>query len=589
MANKIQFVITAVDRATSTVRKVKGSLASTIAPVTALGKSLGSLSRETGLSRLTGGLLSAARAAGSLASKVALIATPLGLLGGIGSIAGLAALVTGWGKAGQELDRTSTIIGVSTSELQQYRGVARLAGLSTDSMDASLEQLGDTMQGAVNGRAPQALALMSAWRIGLHKTADGAVDTSRALLDVSKAIQSNMRAGGTVQSARQIAQSFGVESLLPLLLKGPDAIQGLVREFDNLHASMDGQSIRQADEYAQNIAKLEISVESLKNSLGNALIPVLQPAIQLMTEWLAVPENKQKVIDGVAGAVRWLSDEVKSFDWDKAKKGANDFFDLVSRSYELLMRVSRATSRVGEGFERFGNALRGNGLSTSAELAAGVNGNTTTAVKFFESRGWTHAQALGISSNLQAESQVDPTASGDNGTAYGIAQWHKDRQDAFQKWAGNWIGNSTLEQQLGFVDYELRNGSEQQAGAALSKAQSPADAANVVSRLYERPKDADGEAANRADLATRLEGIYGPTGAGGKTVAANQPSAGATASANQLSADATSASLGPGESVVKVDIHLQGAPRGTRTSVSSSKNVDANVRTGQTMQTGAAL
>jgi len=599
MANKIQFVITAVDRATSTVRKVKGSIAGTIAPVTNLGKSLGALSRETGLSRLTGGLLSAARAAGSLAGKVAMIATPLGLLGGLGSIAGLAALITGWGRAGQELDRTSSIIGIGTTQLQQYRGVARLAGLSTDSMDASLEQLGDTMQGAVNGRAPQALALMSAWRIGLHKTADGAVDTSRALLDVSKAIQSNMRAGGTIQSARQIAQAFGVESLLPLLIKGPAAIQELVREFDQLHATMDGQSIRQADEYAQNISKLEISVESLRNSLGNALIPVLQPAIELMTEWLAVPENKQKIVDGLAGAVRWLSEEVKSFDWDKAKKGASEFFDLVSRSYELLVRVSNAASRVGEGAERFGNALRGNGLSTNAELAAGVNGNTTTAVKFFESRGWSHAQALGIAANLQTESKVDPTAVGDNGQAYGIAQWHKDRQGAFQKWAGNWIGNSTLEQQLGFVDYELRNGGpqERQAGAALSNTTTAAQAADVVSRLYERPKDAEGQAAARAQFATQLSGIYGPSGAvqtmpdspgrTGNPQASLGPGE-AIVPANQPSSGATQASLSPGESVVKVDISLKGAPHGTRTSVTSSRNVSANVRTGTTMDLGAA-
>ncbi|MBR8234600.1 hypothetical protein K6W26_23160 [Burkholderia sp. AU42008] len=575
MANKIQFVITAVDRATSTVRKVKGSIASTISPVTDLAKSLASLSRETGLSRLTRGLLGAARAAGSLASKLVMRATPLGLLGGLGSVAGLAAIITSWGRAGQELDRTSALLGVNTDELQQYRGVARLAGLSTENMDASLQQLGDTMQGAVNGRAPEALALMSAWRIGLHKTADGAIDTSRALLDVSKAIQSNMRAGGTIQSARQIAQAFGVESLLPLLMKGPAAIQDLVREFDRLHASMDGQAIRQADEYAQNISKLEISVESLRNSLGNALIPVLQPAIQLMTEWLAVPENKEKLIQGVAGAVRWLSEEVKSFDWDKAKKGANEFFDLISRSYELLQKVSRTTSRVGDGFERFGNALRGNGLSTNAEVAAGVNGNTTAAVQFFESRGWSHAQALGIAANLQAESKVDPTAEGDNGQAYGIAQWHKDRQQAFRKWAGNWIGNSTLEQQLGFVDYELRQGGEKQAGAALARAGTPEEAASVVSRLYERPQAADAEAARRAQLASSLSGLYGPSSA---TV---EP-------ANQPATDNTQASLSQGESIVKVDIHLKGAPRGTRTSVSSSRNVDTNVRTGSTMDLGAA-
>ncbi|TAM50231.1 MAG: hypothetical protein EPN57_20640 [Paraburkholderia sp.] len=557
------------------MRKVKGSIASTVAPVTDLAKSLGSLSRETGLSRLTRGLMGAARAAGSLASKLFLKATPLGLLGGLGTVAGLGAIITGWGRAGQELDRTSSLLGVNTNELQQYRGAARLAGLTTESMDASLAQLGDTMQGAVNGRAPEALALMSAWRIGLHKTADGAVDTSRALLDVSKAIQSNMRAGGTVQSARQIAQAFGVESLLPLLMKGPAAIQELVREFDNLHAAMDGQAIRQADEYAQNISKLEISVESLRNSLGNALIPVLQPAIQLMTEWLAVPENKQKLIDGVAGAVHWLSDEVKSFDWEKAKKGVSEFFDLISRAYELLQKVGRTTSSIGDGFERMGNALRGNGPSTNAELAAGVNGNTTSAVQFFESRGWSHAQALGIAANLQMESKVDPAAEGDNGQAYGIAQWHKDRQEAFRKWAGNWIGNSTLEQQLGFVDYELKQGGEKQAGAALANASTPEQAASVVSRLYERPQAADAEAASRAQLASRLSGLYGQSGA--PVAPANQPYQGDT-----------QASLSQGESIVKVDIHLKGAPHGTRTSVSSSRNVDTNVRTGSTMDLGAA-
>ncbi|CAG9194293.1 Putative membrane protein, phage K related protein [Paraburkholderia caribensis] len=577
MANKIQFVITAVDRATSTVRKVKGSIASTFAPVTALGKSLASLSRETGLSRLVRGLTSATRAAGGLLAKITMIATPLGLLGGLGSIAGLASIVTSWGRAGQEIDRTSTLLGINTQQLQQYRGVARLAGLSTDSMDASLQALGDTMQGAVNGRAPETLALMSAWQIGLHRTADGAVDVSRAMLDVSRAIRSNLSAGGNIQSARQIAQAFGVESLLPLLIKGPSAIQDLVRQFDNLHATMDPSAIRQAEEYAQNIAKLELSVVSLKDALGNALIPVLQPAIELMSQWLAVPENKQKLIDGVAGAVRFLSDEIKSFDWEKAKRGASDFFDLVSRSYEILMHVAHLGSRVGTGFERFGNALRGNGLSTNDELAAGVNGNTTTAIEYFQSRGWSRSQAIGIVANLQRESQVDPTAVGDNGQAYGIAQWHKDRQAAFQKWAGNWIGNSTLEQQLGFVDYELRNGGVQEraAGSALANASTPEQAADIVSRLYERPGAADSEAAARSQFAGQLSGLYG----GGPTVAA----------ANQPGADSTQASLGPGEQVVKVDINLQGAPRGTRTSVSSSRNVDTNVRTGKTMDLGAAL
>lgn len=572
MANKLQFVISAVDRATSVVQKVKGQFASAVAPINDVGKAFGNLGRETGIDRLTKGLWSATRAAGSLAGKVAMIATPLGLLGGLGSLAGLASIVTGWGRAGQELQRTSTLLGINTGQLQEYRGVAKLAGLSTDSMDASLESLGDTMEGAVNGRAPQALALMSAWRIGLHKTADGAVDTSRALMDVSRAIQSNLRAGGTVQSARQIAQAFGVDSLLPLLMRGPGYISDMVEQYRRLNAEMSPEQIAQGQQYAENVSKLEIAVDGLKNSIGNALIPVLEPAIKDMTEWLAIPENKKALIDGVSEAVHFLANAIKSFDWQEAKREAGEFFSVLEKTYELLTRVEHGGTRIQNGAEMFGNFLRGYGRQTNAQVAAGPEGsaNTQHAIDFFKSRGWSEAQAVGLAANFVRESGSDETAIGDNGKAQGIAQWHADRQANFAKWSGNGIENSTLDQQLGFVDQELRRGTERGAGDALAGAQTPEQAAAIVSRLYERPANADAEASLRAASATRIAGLYG-----GYDTTPTLPGDGAAAGTAGASGH------------VQVDINLNGAPRGTSTAVRSRGNVSPNVKTGQAMDLGA--
>ena len=118
--------------------------------------------------------------------------------------------------------------------------------------------------------------------------------------------------------------------------------------------------------------------------------------------------------------------------------------------------------------------------------------------------GWTKAQASGIAANIQVESSGNPNAKGDSGQAYGLAQWHPDRQADFAKWAGHDIRTATRDEQLAFINYELRAGSKQKAGRALSAATDAGQAGDIVSRLYESPKDKQGEATKRAALSKSI-------------------------------------------------------------------------------------
>ena len=95
----------------------------------------------------------------------------------------------------------------------------------------------------------------------------------------------------------------------------------------------------------------------------------------------------------------------------------------------------------------------------------GETGSSNEAMDFFQKRGWTKEQAAGIVGNLQAESGADlkTNAVGDGGKAYGIAQWHPDRQAMFEKLYGKPIRQSTFKEQLEFVDWELNN-TEKAAG-----------------------------------------------------------------------------------------------------------------------------
>ncbi|WP_054287274.1 phage tail tip lysozyme [Gulbenkiania mobilis] len=129
------------------------------------------------------------------------------------------------------------------------------------------------------------------------------------------------------------------------------------------------------------------------------------------------------------------------------------------------------------------------------------------AMKFFMDKGWSREQAAGIVANLDAESTMRHDVVGDGGQAYGLAQWHPDRQAAFKRWSGKDIRQATREEQLAFVHHELTAGEDvgaRRAGRLLKGARGAGHAADIVTRHYERPLHVDRDAADRAARAERI-------------------------------------------------------------------------------------
>ena len=67
------------------------------------------------------------------------------------------------------------------------------------------------------------------------------------------------------------------------------------------------------------------------------------------------------------------------------------------------------------------------------------------------------AAACGILSNIKSESGFRPAALGDNGTSFGICQWHAGRWTRLMNWCNsNGYDHTTLKGQLYFLQYELK-------------------------------------------------------------------------------------------------------------------------------------
>lgn len=139
-----------------------------------------------------------------------------------------------------------------------------------------------------------------------------------------------------------------------------------------------------------------------------------------------------------------------------------------------------------------------------AHAPASIQATMPMAQKAFarlRAAGWSPAQTCGILANIQAESSFNfKNTTGDGGHAHGLCQWHEDRRKIFDQNFPHPFAQSTFEDQVDFITFEMNN-NEKDAGKALKKATTPAAAADTVCRDYERPQDKDGDSAIRMPLA----------------------------------------------------------------------------------------
>lgn len=195
------------------------------------------------------------------------------------------------------------------------------------------------------------------------------------------------------------------------------------------------------------------------------------------------------IIDKLKSAVNWIANS-------PVGKGLTTSAGWVKNQAERSVGVLDRALGFG------GNANR---PSSKEEQA-----RTQQAMDYFQKAGWTRAQSAGIVANLRQESGLGERAVGDGGRAFGIAQWHADRQALIAAHFGKPVSQMSYQEQLQAVNYELTSGSERGAGANLRNAGSAQAAGAAVSMFYERPANRFGEAVQRGMAAESLAQPSGP-------------------------------------------------------------------------------
>lgn len=510
MASKISIAITAKNQASGPIAQVANSLSK-----------LQAQANKGKLSNLGSSIVSGFSSNKGAISEIASFVGKAGLIGGITALTvKIAMLESQWASSVRSMSNLAIRSGLPTSTAFGVQYAGQLAGLSPEQANSGIEQVRQTYSDAINNRNPEALKRFQAAGIS---TDPNRLESIESVLTKLSAYAETLRGQGKYGGAQNFLNSAGAGSLVDFLNRGPAQVAA---DLATAKAYIpDEEDIQRAREYADASAKLGITYDRLRTTVLSGL----QPALNSMLNGI------QFLFDATGGQGR-----------PQVQPTGSD----------------RTEQRMFDGFEQFGNWLRGNGAVTMGQaqgatpqaesgstaqpnIAGAKSENARSMVEWYMNHGLSREQAIGMTANAFRESSFDERAVDDSGKFVGLFQWGPDRQKQYEKLAGRPLAQATPEEQMGFSLWELNN-TEKKASQALLQSTDSADAASKISSLYERPTDPQ-ESSVRANIARGLDSQIGE-GAGE-----------------------------PGK--VRVEIVHKNAPPGTSTNVTSSPNVDTQVKT----------
>lgn len=411
--------------------------------------------------------------------------------------------------AGTELNNFNKLTGMSTQNVQMLGQALKAQGGNASDAFAAMKKIQDLMASPITGD--------TGWfgdvaKLGLDPNVIiGAQSTAEALAGIAGEFE-HMSA----LNQRLAGQALGLDdSTVRLLMRGRDEVE---KQLDS-RGKLAVMTHKQIDDSAR-LTKATSELDQVFTDIGNTIAGELTPAFAEMAEDFVAfyRDNKDLIDSGLKEFFGGLADNIQLVAVAMALLGGGAALKGLAalRAIVGLGGVAAGTSAAGAATGAAGVSLLARaGVPLTALLySSSLNSGEDTellnnrlkkgggdavgaVVDYFTSKGWSREQAEGIAANIEAESGFKANAKGDGGQAYGLAQWHPDRQAEFAKQYGKDIRNSTGAEQLEFINHELTRGNEKSAGSKLRTATSSYDAASIVSREYERPADAAGEASRR--------------------------------------------------------------------------------------------
>ena len=215
----------------------------------------------------------------------------VGIAAGAAAVGGIAAFakssISAFAQAGDEVQKMSLRVGFSTEALSELKHAAELSGTSLGSLENGVKRMQRTILDAENGlsTAVDAFEMLGVEMADVESKSPEEQFTllSNALADVEDASRRSAL-------AQQVFGRAGTQ-LLPMLAAGKDGLAAMRQEAHDLGMVFDQDAANSAAEYNDSLTRLQGAFQGIQFAVGEALIPVLIPLIEKMTQIATVARN----------------------------------------------------------------------------------------------------------------------------------------------------------------------------------------------------------------------------------------------------------------------------------------------------------
>ena len=172
------------------------------------------------------------------------------------------------------------------------------------------------------------------------------------------------------------------------------------------------------------------------------------------------------------------------------------FGELSVGTYTL---VYKATARGGSTYTQKYH------FSVKPKYSASQNENVVYTF-LIDEMGYSKAAAVGVVSNIAAESGFEPNIYGDGGTSYGICQWHNSRLTTLKKYCSQHnLDYTDVSAQLQFLKYEIEGTNVDRYLRSVTNDQNGAyNAAYYFCYHFERPANTRATSIKRGNNAVNV-------------------------------------------------------------------------------------
>ncbi len=271
------------------------------APARRIAASARRLNADLGFSRIASSASKVGKSFQAVGRDVSTMAKRI--VAGVGIVGGaLFALTKRAASAGDAAAKSAQIVGMSAREWQRTAFAAEAYGVEAEQLKQGLFDLNKRTVEAIRG-SEDAQGAFKRLGIELLDNNGKVKSTSVLLAEISDRFAAMPDDARKAEAADRLFAGAALQ-LIPILNKGSAGLRELGDEAERLGFVMGDEALAESEAFGKGIARLLALVKGLGNILATHLLPILNPLITSMGDWIVA--NRGIIDTGIADFVRRL-------------------------------------------------------------------------------------------------------------------------------------------------------------------------------------------------------------------------------------------------------------------------------------------